>query len=481
MNIAFVVTPVVREVDGKYVPAYMDGLKSNPHVAPYLLTAILKRKKYPVTIYDVPADQFIDFDVIAKDLSGFDAICFSVTSFSYSTACIILKKVKGIRKDAIVVIGGIHASILNEQIMRNPGIDYAIAGEGEVGLPNLVSALITKQEVREVPGLIYRGGDGRAIRNTLAPFLQTPQLNQLPIPAFEDLPKGVYASLSIESSRGCKSHCAFCASPHHKTWRPIDPGPFVDKMVKMLPLSQSTRKDRSFCIVDDCFTTDARRVIDIMKLLDKRCGDVELSFDARAVDIVREPRMVQYFAPFCNSLLIGAESCDNKTLRRIGKPVTKDMLIRTAQILYRNGIAHKATFSAILCFPRQTLDDCKEMVKFFSGLVASYGIGMFFQWCALLPGSKFWEEYHEAKGVQVTLFQDLTALEDERLYFVDNLSDAEIDDLCELLFVLREFFATLYSDHGLYKKKVEFSVPRAAMLGRDKSERSRIGSGEGLP
>lgn len=111
-----------------------------------------------------------------------------------------------------VVAGGAHASALPESLLRSPGVDFVILGEGERPLVELVRALAAGGDLGRVPNLAFRR-NGEVVRTALEPNFP---LTELPPPDFSDLAPGRYRLgrkplAAVLSSRGCPRRCSFCA------------------------------------------------------------------------------------------------------------------------------------------------------------------------------------------------------------------------------------------------------------------------------
>ena len=120
--------------------------------------------------------------------------------------------------DCVVVVGGPHVTGDAGRVLDYIAADYAIHGEGDRAFPQLVSLLdagVLEDTRGDVPGLVRREGE-RCIANP-ADVIQN--VDDLPFPAWEQMPPGDYESLvcrrspaaSILTSRGCTNRCLFCA------------------------------------------------------------------------------------------------------------------------------------------------------------------------------------------------------------------------------------------------------------------------------
>lgn len=110
----------------------------------------------------------------------------------------IAEKIKEQTPHTITVAGGPHVAYIGNELLRFNFIDFAIKGEGELGLLNLLQ----KSKLRSK--LI----DSRTVHNS--PWVE--DLDQLPFPNFDDfyLDKYPLELLPLSTNRGCKMNCTFC-------------------------------------------------------------------------------------------------------------------------------------------------------------------------------------------------------------------------------------------------------------------------------
>ena len=150
-----------------------------------------------------------------------DVVLFSVLSSTYAWCRQIATAVKAADrpswpvvagKDASpalpIVFFGLHPSLVPERVMRDPCVDYVIAGEVEGVIQPLLEAVSTGQEVSAAGNLWYR--DGGSARFTHRAELV--DLDALPLPDKELFAPYVshHYSYSAMVSRGCPYRCTFC-------------------------------------------------------------------------------------------------------------------------------------------------------------------------------------------------------------------------------------------------------------------------------
>lgn len=123
--------------------------------------------------------------------------------------------------DVKIIMGGIHASALPEDIMKLCPADIIVRGEGEETLVDLLRAIEKNKDLGEIPGITYR--KDKAIHHTQdRPLIKN--LDDIPFPAYDLLPPiEEYQPLnrkyvfSVLGSRGCPYKCIFCSS--NRLWK----------------------------------------------------------------------------------------------------------------------------------------------------------------------------------------------------------------------------------------------------------------------
>ena len=140
---------------------------------------------------------------------GTDIVGFSIYNTNLMASMYMISKIKEIRPDITIVVGGPEAfdDTLQTQLENRHGfktglIDYRIKGEGEAELIRLLNVF------RELPK------NGMVTFGNLTGKLN---LNDLPFPDYTDYNLSYYKhpdGVSIETSRGCIAQCSFCS----ETW-----------------------------------------------------------------------------------------------------------------------------------------------------------------------------------------------------------------------------------------------------------------------
>ena len=149
-----------------------------------------------------------------------DVVGLSSMTWQFGTCLKIVRLVRRWLPQAKIVVGGYHATLMYDEIGRDPGardIDFLVRGEGEEAFRRLVNALAGRDEIAAIPSLSHRGADGGLLHNPQGELLDLSRL-RLPIRDKRRLTRGYHrinrSVEVIETSRGCTRSCNFCSIRH---------------------------------------------------------------------------------------------------------------------------------------------------------------------------------------------------------------------------------------------------------------------------
>ena len=118
---------------------------------------------------------------------------------------------------AMVVLGGVHPTLMPEETLASPLVDAVCIGEGEESFTAYLEALASGDGPGEVAGIWYKQ-DGRVVRNGLRPWpedldaLEAPDWGQWAIERYLRLPTPLHRTIPVLGSRGCPCNCTFCVN-----------------------------------------------------------------------------------------------------------------------------------------------------------------------------------------------------------------------------------------------------------------------------
>jgi radical SAM superfamily enzyme YgiQ (UPF0313 family) len=276
-----------------------------------------------------------------------------------------------------------------------PGADFGFVGEGEIGLPLLMKRLLRGESVSfpEVPGLIYRQGDGIHMN----PRALVIDLDDLGLPAWDlmvpgeypDSPQGGFYKnfpiAPISTSRGCPYSCTFCGSAVNmgKKLRFRS----ISMVLGEMQVLYNEYGVREFHIIDDMFNFSKQRVIDFCKGIREQRLDISYTFPngLRLNHLDLETlRMMKDTGAY--SFNVGIESGSQRIL---------DLIVEA-------GLEPCGFF--IIGFPGETIEDIKATIKFAKGLKLKRA---HFSNFLPLPGTEATRQLIEDKEIEKPVWEDL--------------------------------------------------------------------------
>ncbi len=126
----------------------------------------------------------------------------------------IARRIKQRWPDCRIVLGGNEVTHQAEIVLNEaPWVDIIVNGEGELAFRNLLHALLaTEPDLAGVRGISYRSADGQIETNPSEERIQ--DLDQIPSPILSGVyPPSAFTNtyfMIYETNRGCPFSCAFC-------------------------------------------------------------------------------------------------------------------------------------------------------------------------------------------------------------------------------------------------------------------------------
>jgi anaerobic magnesium-protoporphyrin IX monomethyl ester cyclase len=327
-------------------PSYRDVYRTFDFVLPPLglayMAALLTEKNYDVKVVDLNVGR----DKQAIPDNNWDLVGITLDTSRYYKGMEYARMLKS--KGTRVVVGGPHASFMADEILGSGSADYVVRGEGEHTMLELVEALHQGGNLEHIKGLSYRS-DNQIVHNGKRAY--SDDLDTLPFPARDllDMDKyrtsklGTRSITSILTSRGCPYQCSFCASSKlaGTLWRARS----VQSIVEEMQFVKDTYGYRAFAFVDDNFTLNPQRVIDLCEEICKRGWDIHWWCFSRVDTIVKNPEMVSLmYEAGCRSTYIGIESRNQETLDSYNKKISADISRKAISVLKENKIEMTASF-----------------------------------------------------------------------------------------------------------------------------------------
>lgn len=353
------------------------------------IAGVLRVARHDVRIFDGILSRHQLRDIRDSVLAFQPAVVgIGATSSLMGTSLRIATLVKSIDPRITTVFGGVHPSLLPEEVIREPQVDFVVRGEGEETMRDLVGALENSQPPEGIQGVVWKR-NGSIV--TSIPAKPVEDLDSLPFPAYDLLPIRKYYSLQISASpfasmitsRGCPYQCVFCSARtimggRYRTHSPARTVAEIRYLMERFGVREVLFKDSEF-------TTDPARVEAICELLLAENVRVKWSCNGR-VGKVGPGLLEKMQAAGCRLIEYGIESGDEEILRVLDKRISIDQVRETFAMTRRAGLKTIANF--MIGNPGETRESIEKTLRVAKEIRPDYAD---FSFSTAFPGTKLYE------------------------------------------------------------------------------------------
>jgi len=267
-----------------------------------------------------------------------------------------------------VILGGVHATVMYQQIMENyPTVDIICRGEGERTVVELFQALSNGDDLRKVKGIVYRQ-DGEIVVTEEREKIK--DLDALPFPNYDDLDLKKYKNVDgpwkgkpvapLITCRGCPFSCIYCSS--HSVWGNWRPRS-ISNVLDEIGWLASQYGYKLIDIVDDIFTLKEARIKEFCQGIINRGLHIEWRAQTRADCVSLEILELMREAGY-RVLIFGVESGSPPILKNLNKKQRIEDVVNAFAWCRKAGI--KTIFNVIIGAPgetRATIEETRNLIK----------------------------------------------------------------------------------------------------------------------
>ena len=299
------------------------------------------------------------FEIADKMLINFkpDVVGFQILTSNRVMSFRLIEHIHKTYPNIKIVIGGIHATAMCEQILVKYPYLIAVIGEGEITLLEIIN----DKKTENIDGIAFND-KGKIIKTKDRALID--DLDKLPFPKHEMFFKKGRSIASLLTSRGCPFSCTFC-SLRSISQRKVRYRSVKNVVDEMEYLTKTFPNLTDIWIHDDSFFLNNQRVIEICDEIINRGIKIGFICSGRMTPLNLEMVKKLEKAGF-HHVLFGLESGAAKILQSCKKSITKNDAINAFKLFAKSPI--RVTAFLIVGLPGETAATVEETIELIRNL-----------------------------------------------------------------------------------------------------------------
>ena len=305
-----------------------------------------------------------------------DLIGFSVLSFNYLQASKMAEFIKENYNIIKIIFGGVHVTLMPEEVIENKDVDIVCIGEGEYVLKEILDKEL---DCKDVNGIWYKK-DGKIIKNKDRKL--TENLDKLPYPDWDDFELKKYFlindnHLPIMASRGCPYNCTYCSN--HALKKKLI-GKYVrfrsvDNVIKEIELRIKQYYGigmRYLFFYDDTFILNKDFVLEFCRKFKEKGFDKKIKWNINVrANLVDEEIIKNLKEASCYEVRMGIEAGNEDIRNNLYKRgMTEEQIYNSIKIIKKYGLHLRVQF--IVGAPYDSIETMNESYKMARKINADY-------------------------------------------------------------------------------------------------------------
>lgn len=274
-------------------------------------------------------------------------------SAHYDTIKSIVKDIRNLISDSVVIIGGGVVTATPELMYNYIKPDYMVLGEGEITIVELINNLKFGNSIDSIKGIGYMNNVGKLVitpkRDPIA------NLDKIPFPDMESFEFEKYLDMQtpndnlylyisdyprfypIISSRGCPYNCTFCYHPLGQKYRSRS----IDNFIDEVKYAKERYNINNLAIFDELISADRKRLYELCT----RLKELSVNWMCQLrVDMVDEEMLNIMKKAGCFIVSYGFESASDKVLKSMNKHINKKDIEKAMELTRKVGIGIQGYF-----------------------------------------------------------------------------------------------------------------------------------------
>ena len=284
----------------------------------------------------------------------------SCMTLTISRGIELARKIKEFAPNTLIVMGGIHPTVMPDDCFKSGVVDIVVKGEGEQTLSELYQRVEAGKSYEDLDGIVYKKDDAIVHNQGRALLKNIDDIPEFPYDLFAH-DRDKYTDFgTMVTSRGCPFDCIFCSQ------RAISGKAFryasIERSLSEIDKLINKYDVKTIYFNEDSFAIHKKRVYELCEGIIERGYHKQAEFIAelRADSTNRELLTKMYEANF-TSLACGAETGSERLMKIINKRETVEQNNEFIRLASEIGIKVSTTY--IFGFPTETREERKQTFK----------------------------------------------------------------------------------------------------------------------
>ena len=447
------------------------------------IAAYIKKLHYNIECWNIPLAYYygLNNDNIEEKIKGYNPILIAIELnwlHLSKGALDLIDYLKKLFPNSLIVVGGVHATIFAEEIMRsNNMIDIVVKGEAEQIMQEILEKLNNNRNINEIPGTISRS-NGKIVNNEGKNIIE--DINKIPPYSIDYLRPKKNDLLSrkndmnskgkilnpdelamVNTCRGpCVYNCTHCVGSHiyyslssrskitfHScSW-------VIDQIQKLIELGFKRIGIQDYCYSNPQFINELAKAIQKEKLSDS----LEFfNFALVPTEQINYEILNNLAKAGVDNIDVGIESGSDRILSLLRRPYNTQQASAFIKNAVKSGIITK-TFWMITGFENQ--DDLAANQNFLKSTIEMGGIPKWVTSLCILPQTQLFKnsEKYQLK-MRFSSFNDYLKFSTEqcnRNAYYPNLMTHETNSMnvFDILKAVNDFKSAIIHNKGLIIEK----------------------------
>lgn len=334
-----------------------------------IISSMLKKQGHETRIlhFNEEIDSPLDLHVLETHVRDFQPhlIAFSSVTNQFQYVKQMAASIKQ-RRDIPILVGGIHATIAPEKVLRQEGIDMVCRGEGEFPILELTNKMEKGEDYTSITNMGFKK-NGEIKLNPLCPLINVETYDSLPFPDrvgfhFREIVKKKHGWANVMASRGCLNKCTYCVNHYyHKLYshfhKPAEMLRYRKVKTVLREIEEMLAEYPEITLInldDDNIALNKKWLFEFCENYPKRigrpfaCNVHPTNFDRKTAQMLARAG--------CVEVKIGLESGSERLRRHILKrPPSEDFMIRAFKAAEEAGI--RAWAFSMIGLPTETKEE----------------------------------------------------------------------------------------------------------------------------